>query len=103
MRNATMLILRVGSAPTRVLADQRFLLARGIRNEYAETGADALELVHLYDYDLILAGMELKDMLARELIRRARASGFSMATIVLATKTTVDATVRTLNDGADDF
>ncbi len=42
-------------------------------------------------------------MPGRDLVRRARSAGFSMATIIIATKTTIDATVRALNDGADDF
>jgi two-component system cell cycle response regulator CtrA len=98
-----MLILRVGSAAAQVLTDPKLLLRSGIRSEYADTGADALELISLYDYDLILTGTDLKDMAGRAFIRRARATGCLKATIVLAGQTTTEAAVQALNDGADDF
>jgi two-component system cell cycle response regulator CtrA len=98
-----MLILRVGAAAVRVLTDRKLLLASGIRSEHTDTGLGALELIGLYDYDLILAGLDLKDMPGHELIRRARASGFSRAAIILAPKTTINIITTALNDGADDF
>jgi two-component system, cell cycle response regulator CtrA len=98
-----MLILRVGPLTYRGITDTKHLLDNGISSEYAETGLDALELIRLYDYDLILTDLHLADMLGNDMIRLARAAGSSIPSIILAGRPTVQTLVKALNDGADDF
>jgi two-component system cell cycle response regulator CtrA len=98
-----MLILRVGPLAYRGTADTKILRDGGISSEYAETGRNALELIGLYDYDLILTDLHLPDMLGNQLMRHTRATGCLMPVVVLAAHSTVDVIVKALNDGADDF
>jgi two-component system cell cycle response regulator CtrA len=98
-----MLILRVGPLTYRGVTDTKHLRNNGISSEYAETGFEGLELIRLYDYDLILADLRLVDMLGNDMIRLARAAGSSTPAIILAGRPTVETLVKALNDGADDF
>jgi two-component system, cell cycle response regulator CtrA len=98
-----MLILRVGQAALLGFSDPKFLREKGIRTEYAEFGHDALELMSLYDYDLILADLHLKDMLGYQMARRSLGSGLSTPTVILASQAAVSVIVKALDDGADDF
>jgi two-component system cell cycle response regulator CtrA len=98
-----MLILRVGPATFRGGTDTKQLRDGGISSEYAETGRAALELIGLYDYDLILTDLHLPDMLGNDMIRKARAAGSLTPSIILGATATMEVIVRALNDGADDF
>jgi two-component system cell cycle response regulator CtrA len=98
-----MLILRVGPATFRGVTDTKHLRDGGISSEYAETGHEALELIKLYDYDLILTDLHLPDMLGNDMIRKARAAGSSAPSIILGAPATMEVIVKALNDGADDF
>jgi two-component system, cell cycle response regulator CtrA len=98
-----MLILRVGPITYRGNTDTKHLRDCGISSEYVETGHEALELMRLFDYDLILIDLHLADMLGNDMIRMAHAAGSSTPTIILAGRTTVEVMAKALNDGADDF
>src|SRR5438045_342799 len=79
---SAVLALRVGTLPLHDL-ETRFLRAEFINAERIETGGECAEFLRLYDYDLLLIDNDLPDMTGAEVIRRVRAAGFDLPTIVL--------------------
>jgi two-component system, cell cycle response regulator CtrA len=98
-----MLILRVGRLAVRGDSDTQTFRGHGINFEHAESGAEALGLVQLYDYDLALVDLELPDMPGQELVRSMRAAGCTLPSIVIAETASPQLKMRVLDEGADDF
>jgi two-component system cell cycle response regulator CtrA len=99
-----MLILRAGGTPIcQGKNDIGTLHKQGVNCEPAETGHDALEFLRLYDYDLMLVDLHLRDMPGYELVRMARAGGFNTPAIILADAAAPQVRTRALDQGADDF
>lgn len=99
-----MLILRVGTTSFfRDGNESAELRKRCINVEIARSARDALELLRLYDYDIVLLDLNLTDMPAHEAVRMARAAGIMTPAIILAAAATSQTKTKALDQGADDF
>jgi two-component system cell cycle response regulator CtrA len=83
--------------------DTQMLREHGMNCEHAESGREALELMRLYDYDLMLVDLELPDMKGSETVRLARAEGLPTPSIVLAGRVSAQVRMKALDEGADGF
>ena len=98
-----MLVLRVGHTTFCRGGNQQFLQMHGIRSEQAASGREALEFLRLYDYDLVLMDLHLPDVPAYEVVRMMRAAALKTPVVIMSDTATVQAKVRALDQGADDF
>jgi two-component system, cell cycle response regulator CtrA len=98
-----MLVLRVGNAPFCRGGNQEFLQQHGIRSEQALSGREALEFLRLYDYDMVLMDLHLSDVPAHEVVRMMRAAALRTPVVIMSDVATVQAKVKALDQGADDF
>jgi two-component system cell cycle response regulator CtrA len=79
------------------------LRSAGFTVDYTDMGYEALEMVHRYDYDLILLDLMLPDIEGYEVLRRMRAERLSTPVIVLSALCRPQAKVKAFSAGADDF
>jgi two-component system cell cycle response regulator CtrA len=98
-----MLILRVGNSPFILDTVGATLRKHGISSECALSGREALEFLRLYDYDLVLMDHQLSDVPAQEVVRMMRAASLRVPVAIMSGDATVQAKVRALDQGADDF
>ncbi len=98
-----MLILRVGNTPFILGSVEATLRKHGISSECAVSGREALDFLRLYDYDLVLMDLQLPDVPAYEVVRMMRAASLKAPVVILSDAATVQAKVRALDQGADDF
>ena len=77
--------------------------SRGAVVDIADTGAEALELVRHYDYDIVVLDLMLPDMEGYDVVRRMRAARIDVPVLILSGLTRPDAKVKGLGLGADDF
>jgi len=98
-----MLILRVGQGLFGDGDGELVLRKHGIRSEQVESGREALEFLRLYDYDLALMDLHLPDAPAYQAIRMIRAASFRVPVVILSDTATIEAKVKVLDQGADDF
>jgi two-component system cell cycle response regulator CtrA len=100
-----MMILRVGETCPVVLGGfAETLRTHGIRSEHAATGREALEFLRLYDYDLVLMDLQLADQPAHQVVRSMRAASFKVPVLIVSEAAApLEAKVRVLDQGADDF
>src|SRR3954465_3606716 len=68
-----------------------------------DTGEEALELVRLYDYDVVLLDLVLPDMEGYEVVRRLRAGRGETPVMILSGLARPQAKVKGFGMGADDF
>jgi two-component system, cell cycle response regulator CtrA len=66
-------------------------------------GEDGLEVGKLYDYDIILLDLMLPDMDGYEVLRRFRAGRVKTPILILSGLTELDAKIKGLGFGADDY
>ncbi len=66
-------------------------------------GEDGLEVGKLYDYDIILLDLMLPDMDGYEVLRRFRAGRIKTPILILSGLTELDAKIKGLGFGADDY
>jgi two-component system cell cycle response regulator CtrA len=71
--------------------------------DHADAGEEALELVHHYEYDIVLLDLMLPDIEGYDVVRRMRAARISVPVLILSGLTRPQAKVRGLALGADDF
>ena len=100
-----MMILRVGKTCPLVLGgSEESLPAHGIRSERAATGREALEFLRLYDYDLVLMDLQLSDGPAHQVVRAMRAAALKVPVLIVSdASASLEAKVKVLDQGADDF
>ena len=99
-----MLFLRVGNTTFfRGGNEAMEFRKRCITVETTQSGRDALALLRLYEYDVVLMDLNLTDMPAHEAVRMARAGGIATPVIVLAAAASAQTKARALDQGADDF
>ena len=98
-----MLILRVGNTPFILDSVETTLRQHGISSECAVSGHEALEFLRLYDYDLVLMDQHLSDLPAHEVVRMMRGALLKVPVLVLSHAATLEAKVKVLDQGADDF
>lgn len=66
-------------------------------------GEDALELVKLYDFDIVVMDLRLSDMDGADVVRRLRAMHRAVPVLVLSAVDAREEKVRALVAGADDY
>jgi len=71
--------------------------------DQAETGEEALELVRLYDYDIMVLDLMLPDMEGYEVVRKMRAARIETPVMILSGLARPQAKVKGLGAGADDY
>ena len=69
----------------------------------ADLGEDGLEIGKLYDYDIIILDLMLPDIDGYEVLRRLRAARVRTPVLILSGLGEIDAKVKGLGFGADDF
>ena len=68
-----------------------------------EMGEEGVDLGKIYDYDVILLDMDLPDMSGMEVLRALRIAKINTPIIILSGAAGVDAKIRALSAGADDY
>ena len=81
---------------------QRSLRAIHAVVDHSATGADALGMARLYDYDIVLLDLALPDGDGCEVVRRMRASRLDTPVLVFSASDKPQAKVRAFTAGADD-
>ena len=79
------------------------LTAEGHNVFITDLGEEAIELVGLYDYDVVLLDLELDDMTGLDVLRQVRLEKVRTPVIVVTATADVETKVKALSAGADDF
>jgi two-component system cell cycle response regulator CtrA len=79
------------------------LKSEGFVVDVTDLGEDGLEIGKLYDYDIILLDLMLPDMDGYEVLRRFRAARVQTPILILSGLTELDAKLKGLGFGADDY
>ncbi|MGO2750370.1 MAG: response regulator transcription factor [Pseudoclavibacter sp.] len=82
---------------------EKGLKSAGYTVTVATTGTDGLELARGGDFDLVLLDVGLPGFDGFEVLDRLRAEGQTVPVIMLTARTSVEATVRGLDGGANDY
>ncbi len=95
-----------------LLAEDDRTIARGISFvlqqarmvvDTAETGAEAIDLAKLYDYDAIIMDVMLPDGEGFDVVRRIRAMKNAAPILMLSAQALAEAKIKGLQAGADDY
>jgi len=83
-------------------------LKKGLEEEYyavdlAYDGEEALDMVELYDYDLVLLDIMLPKVDGMTVLRRIRKAANSVPVLMLTAKDSIENTVEGLDAGCDDY
>ena len=79
------------------------LRGNGAVVEHATTGADGLDLLRHYEFDLVMVDMALPDSDGTEVVRRMRAARIETPAVVMSAQARANIKVRAFGAGADDF
>ncbi|MFZ4763071.1 MAG: response regulator transcription factor CtrA [Alphaproteobacteria bacterium] len=79
------------------------LKSEGFVVDVTDLGEDGLEIGKLYDYDIILLDIMLPDIDGYEVLRRLRAGRVATPILLLSGLTELDAKIKGLGFGADDY
>ena len=71
--------------------------------ERAEAGLDAIEMVKVYDFDVMIVEQDLPDIEGHRLVQRLRDADINLAIMMLSRIADKRATIQALNAGADDY
>src|SRR6476660_8577782 len=82
---------------------QLMLKSEGYVCDCTDLGEDGLEIGKLYDYDIILLDLMLPDIDGYEVLRRLRAARVRTPILILSGLAELDAKIKGLGFGADDF
>ena len=79
------------------------LKSEGYVCDSTDLGEDGLEIGKLYDYDIIILDLMLPDIDGYEVLRRLRASNVETPVLILSGMAELDAKIKGLGFGADDY
>jgi DNA-binding response OmpR family regulator len=96
-----MLILQIGDRPLRRDQDSRDLEGRGFHRETTETLEEAISFIELYDFDVILADLDIRKTSGLDMIREIRAVS-NVPIIGITTSIDPRMKILALDMGADD-
>ncbi|HEX3992107.1 MAG TPA: response regulator transcription factor [Acetobacteraceae bacterium] len=96
-----MLILQIGERPLRRDQDSRDLEGRGFHRETTETLEEAISFIELYDFDIILADLDIRGTPGLDMIREIRTVS-NIPIIGITTSIDPRMKVLALDMGADD-
>jgi DNA-binding response OmpR family regulator len=98
-----MKILAVEDEPAIARLIRNSLQRSGHLVDVVEDGAEAMERVEVYDYDVIILDIMLPGTDGYEICRHIRKLGLDAKIIMLTAKDDVDSKIKCLNLGADDY
>lgn len=81
----------------------RGLQGAGYAVDVAASGANAVELVHQTDYDLVILDLMLPDMDGMQVLERIRSRRVGPPVLILSARGALDDRVKGLEHGADDY
>jgi two-component system cell cycle response regulator CtrA len=96
-------VLLVEDDQTTSRSIELMLKQEGFVCDTSALGEDGLEVGKLYDYDIILLDLMLPDMDGYEVLRRFRAGSIKTPILILSGLTELDAKIKGLGFGADDY
>jgi two-component system cell cycle response regulator CtrA len=96
-----MLLLQIGDRPLRRDQDSTDLERQGFHRERVDTLEDAISFIELYDFDVVLADLDLRTITGLDLIREIRAVS-RIPIIGITTSIDPRAKIGALDLGADD-
>ncbi len=82
---------------------EMMLRSEGHVVDVTDLGEDGIEIGELYDYDIIILDLMLPDVDGYEVLRRLRAARVHTPILILSGLTELDAKVKGLGFGADDY
>jgi len=98
-----MRILLVEDDSSTAKSIEMMLKSEGYVVDLADMGEDGLEIGKLYDYDIIVLDLMLPDIDGYEVLRRLRQARIKTPTLILSGLSELDAKVKGLGVGADDY
>lgn len=83
-------------------------IVKGLREEgyavdCAENGKDAMKIVHIYEYDLIITDIMMPHLNGLEFISEVRRQQINIPIIIISAKSHIDDKIIGLDSGADDY
>jgi two-component system cell cycle response regulator CtrA len=79
------------------------LSGKGFNIAVADCGEDGIDLAKRYNYDIIILDLQLPDISGLQVLRTLRSSAIVTPVLVLSGNMVVDAKVKALGVGADDY
>ena len=79
------------------------LSGKGFNIAVADCGEDGIDLAKRYNYDIIILDLQLPDISGLQVLRTLRSSAIATPVLVLSGNMVVDAKVKALGIGADDY
>jgi len=79
------------------------LKSEGFNSYSTDLGEEGIDLGKLYDYDIILLDLTLPDMHGYDVLRQLRVARVNTPILILSGNADIDAKVRGLGYGADDY
>ncbi|HZH28384.1 MAG TPA: response regulator transcription factor [Azospirillaceae bacterium] len=98
-----MRVLLVEDDPSLAKSVELMLKSEGFIVDVTELGEDGLEIGKIYDYDIIILDLMLPDIDGYEVLRRLRAARVETPILILSGLTELDAKLKGLGFGADDY
>jgi DNA-binding NtrC family response regulator len=103
MKNEPNRILVVDDEPDICKALQFFLSGEGYAIDTANSGAEAVELLKKYSYDMLLTDLKMEGMDGLELLEKAREISPSTITVMMTAYASVESAVSAMKKGAEDY
>ena len=79
------------------------LSGKGFNIAAADCGEDGIELAKRYNYDIVILDLQLPDISGLQVLRTLRSCAITTPVLVLSGNMVVDAKVKALGIGADDY
>jgi len=98
-----MRILQVEDDPIVSSGNALLLKSIGAAADTAETGAEALEILRSYEYDILIIDLHLPDMTGDVLVQKIRARNIDTPVLMLAGFPELATKVKAFSVGVDDF
>jgi two-component system cell cycle response regulator CtrA len=98
-----MRVLLVEDDPATAKSIELMLKQEGFVCDVSDLGEDGLEIGKLYDYDIILLDLTLPDMHGYDVLKQLRLARVNTPILILSGNADIDAKVRGLGFGADDY
>ena len=98
-----MRVLLVEDDPTTSKSIELMLTHANLNVYATDLGKEGIDLVKLYDYDIILLDLDLPDMTGHEVLRQLRLSRIETPILILSGADDTESKIRGFGFGADDY